>query len=75
MNDFSGTLEGIELGFGRKTGYGSDGPDDSFQRGGRVFKFKEVKDGTRVDILRETYIINEDGSKDRGELSWSSLGR
>ena len=39
FNDYSGFWKGIELVFGRKTGYGCTGP--SVMRGGTVIKMKE----------------------------------
>ena len=37
-NDYWGIYQGVNLAFGRKTGYGSYGPD-GFLRGARVFEF------------------------------------
>lgn len=67
-NDYVNDYEGLKIGYGRKTGYGSYGPAPgqflidvlmrSQQRGGRVFKFKEEY------FKMWTYIINEDLTRD-----------
>ncbi|ERI91559.1 Ser/Thr phosphatase family protein [Clostridiales bacterium oral taxon 876 str. F0540] len=40
LNDFTGELDGIKLGYSRSIGYGAYG-DDNFSRGARVFLIKE----------------------------------
>lgn len=40
-NDFSGNYYGIDLVYGRKTGYGCYGPPPGMQRGARVIILKE----------------------------------
>ena len=37
-NDYWGRYQGVNLAFGRKTGFGSYGPD-GFKRGARIFEF------------------------------------
>lgn len=60
-NDYSGQYKGIELVYGRKTGYGSYGPTG--QRGGTVIKLKEfVNDQGKTDFTFSYYIVQEDGS-------------
>jgi hypothetical protein len=44
-NDFGGSWKGVELVYGRKTGYGGYGPS-GLQRGGRIINLKEKEDGT-----------------------------
>ncbi len=62
-NDNGAELYGIELVFGRKTGYGGYGPD-FFQRGARVIKLKEVYDevNKRMGYTYRHYVVQEDGS-------------
>ena len=52
-NDYFGNYQGINLAFGRKTGYGGYGPD-KFPRGARVFEV------TREPYGIETW-VREDG--------------
>lgn len=40
-NDFMGNLYGVDLVYGRKTGYGSYGPPEGVMRGARVIVLKE----------------------------------
>ena len=40
-NNFYGTLDGIRLGYGQKTGYGSYGPPPGIQKGARVLLLRE----------------------------------
>ena len=62
LNDMEGWLDGVELTYGRKSGYGSYGPEAHIIRGGRVIELKETveKDG-KVKIERHHYILNELG--------------
>ena len=58
LNDFDGSLHGIDLCYGRATGYNTYGRDD-FQRGARIIRLHEeepnfttwlrLEDGSRVD--------------------------
>lgn len=61
-NDYGGLYQGIELIYGRKTGYGSYGPIN--QKGGRVIKLKETIEEGKSDpsLTFETYIFEEDGN-------------
>lgn len=60
-NDYSGNYHGIELVFGRKTGYGSYGP--TVQRGGTVIKLKEfINSEGKSDFYFSYYIVQEDGT-------------
>ena len=71
-NDFGGFYQGVELVYGRKTGYGCYGPPEGVQRGARVIKMKEFvrEDGT-LDFSYRHYIVQEDGSVvENGEMKW-----
>ena len=59
-NDYSGIYKGIELVFGRKTGYGSYGPKTN--RGATVIKIKEFMNDDKLDFKYDFYIIEQDGS-------------
>jgi hypothetical protein len=66
-SNFGGNLNGIDLVYGVKTGYGSYGPV-RFQRGARVFKLKEKMEASgEITWTYETYNIYEDGSIQRPE--------
>mmetsp|Transcript_23802 Transcript_23802/g.42103 ORF Transcript_23802/g.42103 Transcript_23802/m.42103 type:complete len:373 (-) Transcript_23802:1496-2614(-) len=39
FNDYEGTWDGIKFYYGRKTGFGGNGPDPFFERGARVFSY------------------------------------
>jgi predicted MPP superfamily phosphohydrolase len=70
-NESGGYFYGIELTYGRKTGYGGYGPD-KFQRGGRVFKLKE----TDKDFTYSHYVVQEDGSiQQNGEATHKGWDR
>jgi predicted MPP superfamily phosphohydrolase len=59
-NDHGGFFYGIELVYGRKTGYGGYGPS-YFQRGARVIKLREiVKSDGEVDYVYRHYVVQED---------------
>ena len=59
-NDFGGFIEGIELAYNRKSGYGSYG---YLKRGGRVFKLKEfIDENGNTDFNFNQYILEEDGN-------------
>jgi predicted MPP superfamily phosphohydrolase len=62
-NDEGGILYGIELSYGRKTGYGSYGPD-FFQRGARVMKLKEYYDtkSGHMSFNYTHFVAQEDGT-------------
>lgn len=71
-NDSGGFFSGIELVYGRKTGYGGYGPD-YFQRGGRVIKLKEKYDSQedRMKFDYRHFIVQEDGTFiENGEATW-----
>jgi len=58
-NDFGGFYEGVELAYGRKSGYGSYGN----MRGARVIKLKENSDSEgNLSVTRDHYVIDESGS-------------
>eukprot|EP01015_Nassula_variabilis_P000938 TRINITY_DN10515_c0_g1_i15.p1 TRINITY_DN10515_c0_g1~~TRINITY_DN10515_c0_g1_i15.p1 ORF type:complete len:283 (-),score=49.51 TRINITY_DN10515_c0_g1_i15:4-852(-) len=61
-NDFGGFYEGVELVYGRKTGFGGYGPDD-FNNGARVLKFKEVKDPktNKIHVESDHFIVDSEG--------------
>ncbi len=62
-NDNGAEFYGIDLVYGRKTGYGGYGPD-FYQRGARVIKLKEVYDDVnkRMGFSFRHYVVQEDGS-------------
>mmetsp|Transcript_2883 Transcript_2883/g.2959 ORF Transcript_2883/g.2959 Transcript_2883/m.2959 type:complete len:377 (+) Transcript_2883:12-1142(+) len=61
-NDFCVNHEGVELCYGRKTGYGSDGPT-GFQRGARVIDLEEKTDDKgKVYFTYSQFTIQEDFS-------------
>jgi 3',5'-cyclic AMP phosphodiesterase CpdA len=62
LNDYGGKYQGIELVYGRMTGFGSYGPPNF--RGGRVIKLKEsLENGEDIPTVTfETYIVQEDKS-------------
>eukprot|EP00347_Sterkiella_histriomuscorum_P014383 403361077 len=55
-NDYYGSYQGIYLGYGRKTGYGSYGPEGML-KGARIFEI------TENPYTIETWIRQEDGTK------------
>lgn len=55
-NDYHGILDGILLGYGRKTGYGGYSPNPSMQRGARVIELSENP------FNQTTWIRQEDGT-------------
>ncbi len=61
-SDYSGFYKGVELVYGRKTGYGSYGPYNKYN-GGTVIKLKEIirEDGTR-SFNYNHYIIEQTGN-------------
>ena len=59
--DFWGTYNGINLSYGRKTGFGSYGPKFA-KRGARVFEIDV--DPNRGDMHIESWIRQQDGSID-----------
>ena len=59
-NDFGGFMEGVELAYNRKSGYGSYG---DLKKGGRVFKLKEfIDENGNTDFNFNQYILEEDGT-------------
>jgi len=58
-NDFGGFYEGVEFVYGRKTGYGSYGPPDGVQKGGRVIEI-ELNLEKSNEASYSHYIIQED---------------
>jgi len=54
-NDYFGNYEGINLGYGRKTGYGCYGPSFPMTRGARVFEI------TKEPWSIETWVREESG--------------
>jgi len=62
-NDYNGTLDGVELVYGRKTGHNGYNPIN--QRGGRVIVLEEKLEKNGVISLNyHHYVINEDGTTD-----------
>ena len=59
QNDNEGKVGGVILGYGRKTGYGSYGPDP-LKHGARVLVLRE---GRPVSEL-QTWVAEEDGGRD-----------
>ena len=61
-NDFGGWHDGIELVYGRKTGFGGYGPDAGLERGGRVITLIELpqEDGS-IKVLRDHYVALPNG--------------
>ena len=56
-NDFKGFYEGVELVFGRKTGYGGYGPN-GYQRGATVIKLKEyINENGVTDFKVRSYVM------------------
>jgi 3',5'-cyclic AMP phosphodiesterase CpdA len=71
-NDNGGFFYGIELIYGRKTGYGGYGPS-YFQRGARVIKLKETFDSltNETSFNYRHYVIQEDLSVvENSDPSW-----
>ena len=61
MNDYKGFYDGVELAYGRKSGYGSYGPRG--QKGARIINLKEYIDSKgRTNFNINSYIIEEDGN-------------
>ena len=58
-NDFIGQYKGVELAYARKTGYNSYGPGKNGYRnkGARVIVLTEKKEGEKVIVEHETYLI------------------
>lgn len=56
-NDYFGDYYGIDLHYGRKTGYGGYGPPAGMQRGAKILEFSLVDDELKLD----TWIRQEDG--------------
>ena len=74
-NDFGGVFYGVDLVFGRKTGYGGYGPSD-FQRGARIIKLKEKYDiiTGKMTFDYTHYVIQEDGTiKYNSTPEWKRL--
>lgn len=63
-SDYWGTYGGINLAYGRKTGFSSFGPK-FVQRGGRVFDIHVDPDSGNMSV--DTYIRQQDGEADRQE--------
>jgi hypothetical protein len=59
-NDFYGRYNGIYLGYGRKTGYGSTGPVSPMTQGARVFEITQGADVT--DFKIDTYVRESSGN-------------
>lgn len=61
-NDYKGKYQGVELVYGRKTGYGAYGPK-GMQKGATVIKIKEyINSEGYTDFKFRSYIVQEDGS-------------
>jgi hypothetical protein len=75
-NDFGGNYKGIELVYGRKTGYGAKGPLGL--KGARVIKLKERmnESGTEVVIEYSHKIVDESGAfHDNPEPTWQGADK
>lgn len=73
-NDFCSKLDGVELCYGRKTGYGSYGPD-GFQRGVRVIDLEEKTDDKgHIYFTYSQYVQQEDGTIQNQTYAKSSKG-
>ncbi len=61
-NDYGGTLNGIELAYGRKTGHGGYGPPQGMQRGARVIKLHEILNAETGSITMgvDHFVVQED---------------
>ncbi|KAF2076216.1 hypothetical protein CYY_002457 [Polysphondylium violaceum] len=57
-NDFIGNYNGVQLGYGRKSGYGGYGPPPSWKHGARVLEI------TANPFSISTYLRYEDGSSE-----------
>ena len=69
-NDYGGEYKGIDLVYGRKTGYGGYGPD-FFQRGARIITLTESLDRSgNINLKIEHKVIQEDGTYDIQSKSW-----
>jgi hypothetical protein len=73
-NDFGGYFYGIELVYGRKTGYGGYGPSN-FQRGARVIKLKEIIDrNNRTNFSYRHFVVQEDlTTVDTSDISYKGI--
>ena len=61
LNDYGGFNGGIELVYGRKTGFGGYGPQPGVQRGARVIQLQEyIDESGEIAVNRSHWIINED---------------
>ena len=62
-NDYGGWLKGIELVYGRKSGYGGYGPPKDVTRGARVIVLTENYDEILEEsfVNRENFIFDENG--------------
>jgi len=61
-NDYHGFLEGVNLVYGRKTGFGGYGPPISMRRGARLLTFKEFIDPYGNYIVSfNHYVVTSDG--------------
>jgi len=71
-NDFGGWYDGVELAYGRKSGYNTYGD----RHGARVVVLKENYDdnGNFVNVTREHYVIDENGNIQVPILSESREG-
>ena len=62
-NYYGGWNQGVELVYGRKTGFGSYGPPENVTRGVRVITLKERLDAgsNKIVVDRDHYIFDENG--------------
>ena len=56
-NDFIGKYEGVEMVFGRKSGYGGYGPPEFMKRGARVIELTEKKVEGSIEVKKKNWII------------------
>jgi len=59
-NDFFGTLSGVALAYGRKTGHGGYGPPEGWERGSRVLELR--LNSTSGSVSFDTWIRTESGA-------------
>ena len=61
-NNYGGLYKGVELSYGRKTGYGASGPAPLFMRGAREINFREsVKEGGNIEVELVHHDLLENG--------------
>jgi len=76
LNDYGGWIDGIELVYGRRTGYAGYGKLAGYHRGARVIKLteKETSEGN-IRVEREHYVILEDPKYEEDITKQKELNR